>query len=350
LRAKFHTSPAWIEELAPAWNDLARDSTVLTPFQSIGWQKAWWEEYGAGWRPAVLSIWQGDDLVALWPLGFRGTLGRTLMPLASGVSDYLHPLVASGHEHNIWPEVEDALATVGANLVDLQQISSRFAPVHLLPGTMPQASCAVLELPSTFDDYLKRLSKSLRYDVRRIDRLKHVELLHADEANATDLLNGFFRLHSARWHSRGLPGAFASAKRRSFHFRCLDAALRDGTCRIAGLLADQRLVGVIYAMRAGNGYYFYQSGFDPNAKAYSPGTLLVSDSIKRAIEEGMGIFDFLRGVEPYKLRWQPQHVYDNVRWMWKTSGILGDLERRKRLLSHGIEAKLRQRFEGRGLK
>ncbi|MBV6458797.1 MAG: hypothetical protein HONBIEJF_01935 [Fimbriimonadaceae bacterium] len=272
------------------------------------------------------------------------------MPLAASVSDYCHPLIAQGYEGSVWPALDEALGSSGARLIDMQQLNARFAPVESMPGSISQAECAVLELPSTFDGYLKTLSKSLRYDVRRIDRLRNVEIRQATESNVDDLLNGFFRLHSARWRSRGLPGAFASARRRAFHHRYAAAAVREGQCRLAGLYADGKLVGVLYVLQAGNGYYFYQSGFDPGAKSYSPGTLLVADSIHRAIDEGMGIFDFLRGVEPYKLRWQPQNVYGNVRWMWKTSGLLGDWERRKRLLSHGIEAKLRQRFEGRGLR
>lgn len=287
--------------------------------------------------------------MALWPLGFRG-LSRTLQPLVHSVSDYCHPLIASGYESRAWDHLVDALGDSGAGLIDLPNLSPRFIGDASLAGAVAQSSCAVLELPSTFGEYLQALSKSLRYDVRRIDKLRNLEIVRATKNNVDDLLEAFFSLHARRWRSRGLPGAFSSKRRKRFHHAYARQAVCRGNCRIEALTADGKIIGVIYAMQAGNSFFFYQSGFDPQAKSYSPGTLLVAASIRRAIEEGMGIFDFLRGVEPYKLRWQPQKVYSNVRWMWKTSGFLGDLERRKRLAAHRVESKLRERFEGRGLK
>jgi CelD/BcsL family acetyltransferase involved in cellulose biosynthesis len=107
-------------------------------------------------------------------------------------------------------------------------------------------------------------------------------------------------------------------------------------------------IGAIYAMALGETCYFYQAGFDPSKGSISPGTLLVAATIRRAIEEGKTKFDFLRGDEPYKRRWKPQHEYKNVR-------LVAPMDARGRLGVRWIEAasrvemKVRERLEGKGL-
>ena len=68
--------------------------------------------------------------------------------------------------------------------------------------------------------------------------------------------------------------------------------------------------------------YYYQAGFDPNNGSISPGTFLVAHTIRKAIEEGSKHFDFMRGDEPYKRRWKPQHVHRNLRLIASANGLL----------------------------
>ena len=47
-------------------------------------------------------------------------------------------------------------------------------------------------------------------------------------------------------------------------------------------------------------FYLYNSAFDASWGAQSPGIVLVVRLIRRAIEQGIRRFDFLRGTERYK--------------------------------------------------
>ncbi len=51
-------------------------------------------------------------------------------------------------------------------------------------------------------------------------------------------------------------------------------------------------------------YYYYQTAFDPNY-SYSVGNIHILYILKDLIARGLKEFDFLRGAEAYKLRWQP---------------------------------------------
>jgi CelD/BcsL family acetyltransferase involved in cellulose biosynthesis len=202
----------------------------------------------------------------------------------------------------------------------------------------------VLDLPPTFDAYLAALGKSLRYDVKRFDKLG-VTLRIATEASLDADLQTFFDLHQARWKGRGLPGAFVGSRVKQLHRMWGRAALPLGRLWLATLEHEGRAVGSIYIMRTGQACFFYQAGMDPEAKALSPGTLLVSQMIRLAIEEGHAVFDFMRGDEPYKRRWKPQHEVRNMRLLMG-SGLRGTVGERWNRTGHDIEMKVRKRLEG----
>jgi CelD/BcsL family acetyltransferase involved in cellulose biosynthesis len=50
--------------------------------------------------------------------------------------------------------------------------------------------------------------------------------------------------------------------------------------------------------------YAYQGGIDPQRLRESPGRIIMTATIKRAIERGFTEIDFLRGDEPYKATWR----------------------------------------------
>jgi CelD/BcsL family acetyltransferase involved in cellulose biosynthesis len=55
-------------------------------------------------------------------------------------------------------------------------------------------------------------------------------------------------------------------------------------------------------LRYANAEFDYQGGRDPDWKSASVGLVLVAHSIRRALEDGMREYRFLRGDEPYKYR------------------------------------------------
>ncbi|MFX9097154.1 GNAT family N-acetyltransferase, partial [Acinetobacter baumannii] len=89
------------------------------------------------------------------------------------------------------------------------------------------------------------------------------------------------------------------------------------------LKQKDQIIGVFYGMRLHHRSYFYQMGFNPEFGSISPGNLLLSFAIRTAIEDGSKEFDFLRGDEPYKRRWQAQHSITNYRHLEAMPSIQG---------------------------
>ena len=64
---------------------------------------------------------------------------------------------------------------------------------------------------------------------------------------------------------------------------------------------EGRAVAATLSWADGDGFYLYNSAYDRATEA-SPGIVLLSMLIERAIGANFHVFDFLKGVEPYKFR------------------------------------------------
>jgi CelD/BcsL family acetyltransferase involved in cellulose biosynthesis len=355
VRTSVQTGARLFDELRGSWRELAAASPGATPFQTWEWQSTWWRHYGGLRSPHVVAFHEGDDLVGLMPLMRSVGPWRTLRPMGVGPSDYLQPLARAGYES----KVADLLAAhlrecKGVDLLDLQQVreSQPLADGLRSATVIEQATCLLLDLPETYDQYLAMLGKSLRYDVRKLDKSLFKEgratFQHYGPEDVQEGFDVFLDQHRARWKKRGLPGAFLGKSVR-FHRDWIRQAAHEGWLWLSTLRVDGKPIGSIYAMTLADTTYYYQAGFDPEQGAVSPGTLLVANTIRRSIDEGKRHFDFMRGDEPYKRRWKPQHVLRNLRFLIPGDGALGRLGSSWNQTGSRVEARVRARLEGRGL-
>ena len=278
-----------------------------------------------------------------------------LRPNGCGPSDYLHPLIRNGYEAESAPIIQSTIrGLTDVDLIDLHQLREIHGTSDWpLAEARAQATCLVLDLPPTYDLYLASLGKSLRYDVRKLDkslfqqgraRIEPIGLEDIDRG-----LDTLFDQHKKRWRKRGLPGAFFG-KSVAFHRAWAKIASEKGWLWLSILHLDGEPIGAIYAMTLGKTCYYYQAGFDPEKGSVSPGTLLVASTIRRAIEEGKTHFDFMRGDEPYKRRWKPQNIWENKRVMLVLNkGIRGKMGMGWIPHADRVESWFRQRLEGKGL-
>ena len=355
LRTTVHSSPDSFHQLESAWKGLLSNSPTATPFQTWEWQSIWTRHFARRSRLHIVAVHEGDDLVGLMPMIQSQRAWKTLKAIGTGASDYLHPIAMRGYETTVNESVARHLdETKSPDLIDLHQIREDKPFASVSQGYVPieQARCLVLDLPGSYDDYLKTLSKSLRYDVKRLDKdlfkTGRAAVTQVDEDQIEEGMTRLFETHRKRWRKRGLPGAFIG-RAEAFHKEWAHSAIREGYLWLSLLKLDGETIGAIYAMTLGSTCYYYQAGFDPGKGSISPGTLLVASTIRRAIEEGKQTFDFLRGDEPYKMRWKPQRVLANHRFLKAVSPVAGRVGLRWNGAGSVVESRLRARLEGRGL-
>lgn len=350
IRTRVWSEPDAFDKLKDPWKDLIGDSEA-TPFQTWEWNATWHRHLGLGKRPHLVGFYEGNDLLGLLPLVHHLAPWPCYRLAATGPSDVLGPIIRNGHESPIGAEMLEWIAAQRA-LIDLHQIRGNSSWKAQLGQGIEQADCLLLDLPKTYDGYLQTLSKSLRYDCRRLEKKQFADegyrLEEVSGDRVAEGLDSLFEVHRRRWRQRGLPGAFLG-KRVPFQQDWARQADQKGWLWLTLLHHHDRCVGGIYAMRMGNTCYFYQAGFDPGSKSVSPGTVLVAYTIRRAIADGIDVFDFMRGDEPYKRRWKPQREVPNWRFMLGQGGILTRIGANWNRTAFRAELRIRARIEGKGL-
>ena len=159
-----------------------------------------------------------------------------------------------------------------------------------------------MELPSSWDDYVAGLRKKDRHELRRkLRRLEgagefhHVELKSPEEI--AEAMPEFMRLHRMSTPDKN---EFMTHDREQFFTRIAVELAREDMTRLTFLEFDGQREATSLSFVCGGVRYLYNSGYNPAQYKLSVGLLNHALSIKSSIEDGLRIFDFMRGNEPYK--------------------------------------------------
>jgi CelD/BcsL family acetyltransferase involved in cellulose biosynthesis len=321
-----------LEVVRKEWLGLWERSPGGTPFQSPVWLIPWWRHFGDG-EPMMLAVREHGRLVGLAPLYIRHeAIGRKLLPLGIGVSDYLDPLLEPEHG----PAVLAYLAAQGHRF-DWADLEGQRAGTALLTAGLPRSweapmqprePCPVLALPRAGSEGGRLAARFARlaYDQRRVERLGG-RFESATEASLPTMLEELVDLHGRRWAAVGEPGVLVDPAVRAFHAEAAASLLAAGLLRFYALRLDDRMVAAVYGFADRTRFHFYLTGFDPEAPNFSLGSLVIGHAIRRAIEEGCAEFHFLRGREAYKYDWGAEDRAMFARRL-APSGGLAEVERR----------------------
>ncbi len=367
-------------ELEREWNALAGDH----PFHSWDWLAGWWKHYGDAVDVAderggevlghrrlyVLAVFdnapvtadgKGQRLigVAPWYLDRSRFKGNELRWLGSGevCTDHLSVICQARDADNVSVAIADALTNrfddwdridlgaVDAENSTIEKLLARLAERDCLVSRQPADSCWVVDLPTSWDEYLGGISKSHRKQLRQLER----RVLESDRVrwhrvqSTAELAHTWpilVDLHQRRRRSLNEPGCFASRVFHDFHREVAGRLLDRGQLRMSWLELDGTPAAAEYHFAGGATTYAYQGGVDPDRLAEEPGRLSTILCLRAAIEEGHTQMDFLRGDEPYKAHWRAARraTYDcrvipNRRLarlrgrVWNVTESLGDLVR-----------------------
>lgn len=312
------------------WRELLSADPQGHIFATPQWNRMWWEEFGAGKDLVVLSVVRGGALTAIVPLYRKVREGRRVLRFIGGIglTDYLGPICSSEARG----EVADALvAWLAAGELGWDEFDAHNMPVPFgfaeflveradaagLRWSLEQEeTAAVVALPGSWDAYLAGLGSKQRHELRRKRRRlarEHPDatLRRADPDSLEVDLKTFVELH------RGAEGAKARFMRpeiEAFFERIARAFSETGWLRLELLEVGGEALAATFGFVLNGTYYLYNSAFEPEARALSPGLVLVSELVKASIEEGLGAFDLLRGPERYKYQLGAEAVpLNNVR-------------------------------------
>jgi CelD/BcsL family acetyltransferase involved in cellulose biosynthesis len=295
------------------WNRLVERCRAPAPFATWQFQTAWFHAFAAG-RLHLFGAQDGaGDWVGILPLHEAPTPDGPVLRLVGGtdIADYLDLIALAGREEEVWKAILPALGDLAWRAVDLRPVPAASATPTLLSSLAASAGlscrieiedrCPVIELPGSWEGYLAMLSGKERHELRRKLRRAEAGLPRVEVARTPAtmgaLMDGFIALHR---QSKVGKARFMDHPMEVF-FRDLGQALaKAGLAALGMLWLEDRPAAALFCLEQSGVVSLYNSGFDPEARAMSPGVVLFARTIEDAITRGFRRYDFLRGEEPYK--------------------------------------------------
>lgn len=311
-----------LARLETDWSELLPDSPEAV-FLSLEWCQLVWDTFGHEPRTAVYVVRDRGKPVGLLPVWRRrmnrfGLFRRVSEAYGGRRGDYSHPLLSDCSDERALRALLRAAITgaqqdgalILPNVPADGDWSERVRAALVAEGvqfTETQAECFRTRLPSTFREFTEAVQGKFRREVRRRLRKLEEDLGSAtlervrSPAEARRLLPVFFEMHDRRWVQAGQPGAFSDPDMRRYFFAMVDH-LWD-RLHVSVLQAGDTAAAISFGMTSGRALLFFKTTFDTELSGYAPGKVQMWLIFQEAIEEGLGLVDFLQGEEAYKGEW-----------------------------------------------
>jgi CelD/BcsL family acetyltransferase involved in cellulose biosynthesis len=294
-----------------SWNRLVVNRPGATFFQTLAWQRAWWETFARG-QLLLLATYQGGRLSAVAPLFADGGM---VFFVGSGGSDYLD-FLGDPASADVLPAMLDAARAHTADFVGF-----RFYHVPDASPTPQLLAKAAAELDLDFYEEGSLDAPALRFAqwpeskrppaektslVRHERNLrKHGELKTEHFTRSEDilpLLPDFFAQHVERWKGTAFPSLFLQQDQCAFYRNLTKRAGPEGWLRFSRVTLDGQPIAFHFGFCFDGRFLWYKPSFDPAWSRCSPGEVLLRSLLMRAQSEDSEVFDFGLGNEAFKSR------------------------------------------------
>lgn len=298
------------------WRELEEADPNRHIFATAGWNRLWWESFGRDRQDGLVLTFHSPAPVGLAAFSIDSTPDGRRMRFLGGddLTDYQGPLIATPEDR---PGVAEALLRFLLEHEGWDYLEAKGLPVpfHFSEWLVEAADrmglefelelhelTAVLMLPATWSDYLAGLGKKKRHELERKTRRFEREapsatLRTSDSQHLEEDMQAFIGLHRT---SAGEKGEFMLPERETFFLNVARTLQPLGLFSLDLTELDGRPLAATVSFRYDGVFYLYNSAYDMDFKALSPGLIHVARLIERSLGEGLRRFDFLRGRERYK--------------------------------------------------
>jgi CelD/BcsL family acetyltransferase involved in cellulose biosynthesis len=293
-----------LSEWAEQWDQLVDASPLPSPFL-----RSWWLTGTGGPGRQFLLVVDGPRLLGGLALERRHPmLSVRMMGDGSLCPDHLDLLAAPGHEAAVVSLLRGWLCRPGERLLDLKGIRAGSRLIEALPGRVrrePMAVAPFTPLPDSPEAFRASLHSQFRRNLRvSANRLAAAGVTHqAFRGPAVLPCLGTLRdLHQSQWgdRSRFLPV-----------FDRFVAGFAGGCTADEVVVHELRngnlVVATVTAFEVAGRVSLYQSARLTDRRWRDATTVLLAAIIDDACARGFAEVDFLRGDEPYKGRFAPNH-------------------------------------------
>lgn len=306
------TQRTTIEGLRESWNSLLSRSYDNRLFLTYDWLQSWLTCAGSVRVHLVFSEEDGQ-LAAMLPLMLTGQSESEVTLLGDPeVMDYMDALANRDHAEGLLAELWRGVFASNIDSFNARHVPSGSPLIASLEQVADDLNlavtveedevCPVAALSSSWDSYLETLTKKQRHEIRRkIRRAQGDGEWEWRTARTRDDVERdlpvFFRLQAA---SATHKAAFLTDEMRAFFQTIAYETLENGILRLSVFNRDGVDIAATFSFLYDERWLLYNSGYDPDYAAHSPGIAAVALAMQDAIREKAVAFDFLSGNESYK--------------------------------------------------
>jgi len=298
------------EALDGEWRGLLQKAPTASIFSTPAWLRAWWDTARDQESLALLAMRDGSGLCGIAPMMCVGD--HALFLGNSDVCDHHDFLWMPGAEQAVLKAFLGEAVRSSWQSISMEGLVEGSPTLSLLPALAqaqgwsvrqePDGVSPATALPASWDAYVESLDGRDRHELRRkLRRLTSAgKVTIVDAAKDATLLVDFPKFLDLLRASKEEKAKFLTPQRERFFICLAQAMAQEGCLRLFFLELDGVKVAASFCFDYANTLYLYNSGYDTKYTSLSVGLLLKALLIQKAIEEGKGRYDLLRGSEPYK--------------------------------------------------
>ena len=290
------------------------------PFLTYEWCRTWLKHFGKHYDWTVLACYDGKACAGIMPImKKRGLLPSPVRFAGSECvkSDYLDCLSARGEQRYVQAMLDYLFRTGKSRWLVLDNLTESATCLPALrctliarglPHTIFTVSASpYIELMGSYDHFRSTTSKSLRQTLRnarsRLSREGRTSLFERSQSLSDGVFREMTALHSKRQTGRVGPSVFQNPMKAAFLSEVCERFANRGWLDVSTLRIDGALAAYVLGFVFRNTYFYWYVCSSPDFASFSPGKLLLDQLIEKCFEQRFARFDFMIGMEPYKLQW-----------------------------------------------
>ena len=324
LRTRLIQHESEFENLERPWSELAR-ACGARPFQDFAWARAWVHTIGRadGRQLRIATLWDTERLLAILPLVRRPYCGARLLEwLGARAADYcdglLHP---SMDAEDAFSMLWNALLVRGdCDVIRLGQVRHD-AKVHAVLATGHLTSWVETREQTHYipiqwnsgEEWLQAQTaharKQFKYDVRHLAKAGFQYYLWKSPDPYELLVEALIAQKSAWLLHKGAGPLMAHNTGAQFLREFIAEMAAQGTLHLSALRSKSGFAACHLGFYQHGVLYGFMPTYDPQWATYSPGSVLRDAFVMWACDHGMQRVDLLRGSDPYKSHYHPEHEW-----------------------------------------
>lgn len=323
-----------LEALGPRWRELCQHSAHHHYFQTFGWVWAWWTTVGqdANCRLNIVTVEDSGRLVLVLPLVVQRSAPWRVLTWTGRDGDYGDALIADDEQGMQWLEAAWGAVAKGRGydvaVLDQVRPDSRIGPFlarHMgaREGTVVSPFLTCRDWPD-WDAYsAARKGRFGRDQRRRRRRLEEQGSLRyevvSDDAEIEELVR-WMNATKGAWVKR--TNRVQRAAENEFVAAVVREAQASGTLYLAALKLDGAVIATDLGLIYRGWHYSWLSAFDNELRSFSPGRVILENSLMWSFQNDVAVFDLLSGADKFKFDWATDEValetyaWPRTAWGW----------------------------------